>query len=210
MVFSVAAPKSADNLGIHKRSLRLGVFAGIVGLLCLLAGHQLSRANPKIAFLGDSITEGWRYPTTNFGVHGNTTSQMLARFPDRIPGHGYRQVVILGGTNDVLTKTDPAVTIHNLEILGNETIQAGAKPILCEIPPIFHSFTKSDTKDYSQPVRELNARIARLAAQHGWRLVDYYDPMLGHPTYSSDGVHMKRRGYLVMQLALLRTEWTRG
>lgn len=175
-----------------------------VGLLSLPMGCRAFKADPGTAFLGDSLTEGWAYPAVNFGVHGNTTAQMLERFPAKIPGHHYREVVILGGTNDVLLGVDPDVTTHNLEMLANETLEAGAQPVLCEIPPIFHGIAPGDRKDYSEGVSILNQHIVRLAALHHWKLVDYYDPILGHPSYSSDGVHMKRRGYVVMEIAYLR------
>ncbi len=35
--------------------------------------------------------------------------------------------------------------------------------------------------------------------------LSYYDPLLGHSGFSSDGVDMKRSGYLIMEIALLRT-----
>jgi lysophospholipase L1-like esterase len=54
-------------------------------------------------------------------------------------------------------------------------------------------------------VLELNRRIAQLAAEHHWKLIDFYTPLAGHPDYSTDGVHMKRKGYLVMTLTLRRT-----
>jgi acyl-CoA thioesterase I len=167
-------------------------------------GCRLFKASADTAFLGDSITWGWAYPQQNFGVFGNTTAQMLARFPASIPGHRFTRVVILGGTNDVLLGVDPDVTIRNIAEIAAKTLQAGAQPVLCEIPPIFHSFIKTDNKDYSEKVRSLNERIARLAAAHQWELVDYYHPMLGHRRYSSDGVHMTHSGYAIMELEYLR------
>jgi lysophospholipase L1-like esterase len=173
--------------------------------LCLisLTGCRLLHAGPNIAFLGDSITESWRYPVVDFGVHGNTTAQMLNRFDRLVPGHGYTTVVILGGTNDVLLGIEPRTTIQNLEQIGERTAEQHAEPILCEIPPIFHSYNHADSKDYTPQVLDLNGRIIQLAAAHRWKLVDYYAPLANHPSYSSDGVHMKRRGYLVMEWALL-------
>lgn len=183
-----------------KRSFLVALF---VSLLYLPMGCRLISANPKTAFLGDSITEGWSYPQANYGVFGNTTAQMLARFSSEIPGHHYKYVAILGGTNDTLLGIPPSVTIGNLEKLGDNVIAAKATPILCEIPPIFHSFNKDDHTDYSGAVHRLNSQIRDLASRRHWKLVDYYDAIRDHRSYSSDGVHMKRRGYVVMEWTFL-------
>jgi lysophospholipase L1-like esterase len=173
-----------------------------LAVLLLLTGCRTGKAGSRIAFLGDSITEGWKYPAVNLGIRGNTTAQMLERFPRQVPGHGYTAVVILGGTNDVLTGVPPETTVHNLETLGEETVEDHAQPVLCEIPPIFHDFNPSDRRNFQPAVEDLNRRIAALAARRGWKLVDYYTPLAGHPEDSSDGVHMKRRGYEAMEQAL--------
>jgi GDSL-like Lipase/Acylhydrolase family len=172
--------------------------------LCSLTGCRLFKANSQVAFLGDSITQGWAYPAANFGLFGNTTSQMLERNSAILSGQSYAKVVILGGTNDVLLGIKPEITVGNLEKIGLAVQRSGAEPVLCEIPPIFHSFNPGDKKNYSNDVRNLNQQIARLAAEHRWKLADYYDPLLQHPQLSSDGVHIKRRGYLLMEIALLR------
>jgi lysophospholipase L1-like esterase len=172
--------------------------------LCLLSGCQVFKGDKRVAFLGDSITQGWAYPAANFGIFGNTTQQMLERDAAVLAGHGYGKVIILGGTNDLLLGIEPEITVSNLEKIALAVQRSGAEPVLCEIPPIFHSLKVDDTKDYSNDVRRLNGQIARLAAEHRWRLVDYYDPLRYHPHVSSDGVHMKRRGYLLMEIALLR------
>jgi acyl-CoA thioesterase-1 len=184
--------------------LRVAAVLTGIAIVCSIFGFHLISADPHIAFLGDSITQGWHYPRANFGIHGNTTAQMLARFPKVIPGRDYREVVILGGTNDVLLNIDSDQTIRNLEALGEDTLDQHAEPILCEIPPIFHSYNPDDTRNYMPAVVALNSRIASLAQAHHWKLVDYYTPLENKPTYSADGVHMKRRGYLVMEAALLR------
>jgi len=176
----------------------------VVAQCCFLLGCRVLKAPPEVAFLGDSLTQGWAYPEANFGIFGNTTSQMLVRFDAQISGHRYKQLVILGGTNDVLKKVDADATLHNLEEIATKAAKEGTVPVLCEIPPIFHSYNPADPLDYSQQVRRLNLRIAKLAAAHGWKLIDYYDPILGHPDYSSDGVHMKHRGYAAMEWAFLR------
>jgi lysophospholipase L1-like esterase len=178
--------------------------AGSLFFLCILTGCHLIHADPHVAFIGDSITEEWHYPLVNDGIAGNDTAHMLGRFRSLIPGHGYTAVVILGGTADVLTHIDPGTTIHNLELLAEEIEQQHAEPILCNIPPIFHSWDPTDHANYKPQVIDLNRRITQLAATHHWKLVDYYTPMAHRPRFLSDGVHMKRRGYLLMERALLR------
>ncbi len=190
--------------GRHSATGRILFRPLVLFLLCLLTGCRLFKASSNTMFLGDSLTEGWSYPQANLGIFGNTTARMAARFPGQIAGHRYQWVVILGGTNDVLLGIDPAVTIQNLEKIGNYAIEAGAQPVICEIPPIFHNYNLADKTDYSTRVHVLNDKIAQLSAQHRWGLVDYYHPLLGHPTYSSDGVHLNRRGYAVMEWTFLR------
>jgi lysophospholipase L1-like esterase len=172
--------------------------------LYLLSGCRVFKGDKRVAFLGDSITQGWAYPAANFGIFGNTTLQMLDREAAVLAGHGYAKVIILGGTNDVLLGIAPGITVSNLEKIALAVQRSGAEPVLCEIPPIFHGLKVDDTKDYSDDVRQLNGEIVRLAAEHRWRVVDYYDALRYHPRASSDGVHMKRRGYLLMEIALLR------
>jgi acyl-CoA thioesterase I len=165
--------------------------------LHFLSGCGIFKADPHTAFLGDSITQLWWYPTSNLGYHGDTTARMLKRFPSELPNHGYTTVVILAGTNDILLDVDPNLTIQNLEKLAQLVVDQHAEPILCEIPPIFHGWP-GDTRNHMPSVLELNRRIAQLAAEHHWKLVDYYTPLATHPNYFIDGVHPTRTGYVIM------------
>lgn len=167
----------------------------------LLAGCGGVHANPHDAFMGDSITEGWTLPAVNLGIYGQTTAQMLDRFPRQVPGHGYSTVFILGGTNDTLLHIDPQETIANLGRMVDLAQAAKIEPVLSEIPPIFR-----DHGTYLAAVDILNAKIIQLAADRNLKLVNYYAALDGHPGFESDGVHMKRRGYLMMDLALMRTK----
>jgi alpha-L-fucosidase len=156
------------------------------------------KANANIAFIGDSITYRWSLPTTNYGISGNTTAQIRARYAGDVLGHGYKAVVILGGTNDILHRTLPlneaiAQAVVNLQAMASEAEANNIHVVLCEIPPI-------NTLD--SEVVELNLAIIALAKEHNYPLVDYYTPMAGHPGYFIDGVHPNDEGYAVMQVAL--------
>jgi lysophospholipase L1-like esterase len=172
-------------------------FAGIAGIL---TADEMNRASSHVGFLGDSLTVMWAFPRANLGIPGQTTSEVLARFNDDVPNQGYRKVIILSGTNDILHHVDPGITLANLETMANLTQQAHAEPILAELPPIFR-----DNGEYLPAVQSLNARIVQLATRRGFKIVDYYDPLTNHPGEFVDGVHLKRSAYLRLELALIRT-----
>jgi len=158
------------------------------------------KANRNIAFMGDSITFLWWLPTTNLGISGNTTIQMLARFPEQVLGHGYKAVVILGGTNDARDKkipvdTEVSTATANIEAMAESAEKEGMEVVLCQIPPI---------QGLNSRVTPLNDAIAGLAEAHHYKLVNYYSPMLGHPEYFHDGIHPDDEGYFVMQDVLTK------
>lgn len=149
--------------------------------------------------MGDSITSFWWVPETNFGIPGNKTSQMLARFPDQVLGHEYVAVVILAGTNDVRSSGTPLqqeidTAISNIEQMAAMAEKEKMVVVLCKIPPI---------RNEDERVVPFNEAIESLAQAHQYKLVDYYTPMVGHPEYFSDGVHPNKQGYFVMQAALV-------
>ena len=150
--------------------------------------------------MGDSITYYWGIPGSNFGVPGNTTAQMLDRFPAQVLAGHYKALVLLGGTNDIRNAGVPVETavngvIADLETMAQQAENAGMLVVLCAIPPIQIS---SDTPR----VESLNAAIQTLAASRNYRFVDFYTPMAGHPEYFRDTLHPNEEGYLVMTVAL--------
>src|SRR5271170_4172388 len=166
-----------------------------VALLVGLNGCGLPLDN---AFMGDSITRYWTVPGANLGVSGNTTAQMLARYPTDVPGRGFRVFVLLGGTNDLLQHKPVESAIANIAAMAQQAKAAGMVVVLCELPP-----------DYEDPpvllpwTLELNGLIKELAKSEGYLLVDYFDPMIGHPEYFRDKLHPNAEGYQVMDEALI-------
>lgn len=167
----------------------------------LLLASLLNHASSHVAFMGDSLTQGWAFPRANFGIFGQTTAQMLERFPAQISGKRFRTVVILGGTNDTLLAINPDVTLANLSRMIDLARSQHIEPVLAEIPPIY----KEDGR-FLPAVERLNAAIVVLALSKQVKLADYYDALLDHQSCFSDGTHLKRRGYLRMEFALLKVE----
>ena len=180
-----------------RRSLRTVVCLASLSLALGITACSRVKASSHLAFMGDSLTEMWTLPRVNLGKYGQTTAQMLKRFPTDIANKNLRSVIILGGTNDVLLGIDPETTISNLSSMAAIARSGGIEPVLCEIPPIY---ARQGT--LAPQVAELNRRIATLAASENLRLVDFYDPLHGHPAYFSDGIHLRSRGYLVMDWTL--------
>lgn len=149
-------------------------------------------------FMGDSITAFWSVPGANLGVPGNTTKQMLARYPVKVPRRGYRTFVLLGGTNDIRYFVPNDAAIANIAAMAADARAAHMNVVLCELPPIYEDRFKHDPT-----VRALNASIAQLALNEHYYLVDYYDPMVGHPEYFKDQLHPNDKGYAVMDTALV-------
>jgi lysophospholipase L1-like esterase len=153
-----------------------------------------------VPFMGDSITYFWSYPKINLGIEGNTTSEMLPRFPKEVLGHHYAAVVILGGTNDVRVADSPLdeetnAAIANIAEMARLAETEQLTVVLCTIPPINNSGAR---------VKTLNAAIASYAAEHGYLLADYYAVMAGHPAYFEDALHPNALGYAVMQTTLVK------
>ena len=126
--------------------------------------------------MGDSLTWGWSFPRANLGIRGQTTAQMLERFPRQVSAGAYREVVILGGTNDTLLGLDPKLTLSNLGRMVDLARAAGVRPVLAEIPPIYREEGR-----YLRAVDALDAQIVRLAADRHIPVVDYASALCGHP-----------------------------
>jgi lysophospholipase L1-like esterase len=174
----------------------------VVAFVCLFAGsavYQLAKASSTIYFLGDSITQQWWYPRVNAGIYGQTSDQILKRFPNGLNARGIRSIYILAGTNDVLLKHDPDAAVANIERMVMLAREQGVKPVVATIPPIYR-----DNGTYLAAVQALNEKIRSFAARDHVCLADYYGALLGHPRYESDGVHMKKLGYLSMEFELLK------
>jgi lysophospholipase L1-like esterase len=157
-----------------------------------------SQLNSSTVFIGDSITAHWPLPIHNDGVPGQDTRGMLAGFQANVLQHGYKRVVILGGTNDIWFNYEGlSDTIAHIAAMGAMAQAAGIEVVLCTIPPL-----NAGGVDRTKPVTMANDAIRELARQQGYRLVDYYGAMLNNPQFFLDGVHPNQFGYDVMHATL--------
>lgn len=170
---------------------------------------------PRVVFYGDSITEGWgREGSASFfpgkgwlnrGISGQTTAQMLVRFPQDVLALKPQVVVILAGTNDIAGNTGPstqAMIEDNLHAMVDLARAHGIAVVLASVLPVSDYPWLPGTAP-APKVRALNAALKRYADAKQLVYLDYYTPMTNaagglDPQLAEDGVHPTAKGYAVM------------
>jgi len=183
-----------------------------------------AKAEPRVVFMGDSITDSWddtkRYsgffpgrPYINRGISGQTTPQMLIRFrPDVIALHP-KVVVILAGTNDIAGNTGPmtlSAIENNLASMFDLAHANGIRVVLSSVLPISDYDKNKDGQQIvrtrqrpPEQIKELNEWMRKFAAAHGGIYLDYFSAMVDDQGFlkeelSEDGLHPNQKGYDVM------------
>jgi len=170
---------------------------------------------PRVVFFGDSITEGWgREGSAGFfpgkgwlnrGISGQTTAQMLVRFPQDVLALKPQVVVILAGTNDIAGNTGPstqAMIEDNLHAMVDLARAHGIAVVLASVLPVSDYPWLPGTAP-APKVRALNTALKRYADAQQLVYLDYYTPMANaagglDPQLADDGVHPTAKGYAVM------------
>lgn len=185
----------------------LGKFAEANSILPAPAAGE-----PRVVFMGDSITEGWKLadsfpgkPYINRGISGQTAPQMVLRFRQDVIALKPKVVVILAGTNDIAGNTGPE-TNEQIEgyiaDMSNLAHANGIRVIITSILPVFdYPWTPGITP--APKIIAINAWLKKFAAEHGDIYVDYHSAMKderdGLPkTLAGDGVHPNPDGYAIM------------
>jgi lysophospholipase L1-like esterase len=170
--------------------------------------------HPRVVFLGDSITQGWRDKHPAFftderigrGIGGQTSPQMLVRFRQDVIDLHPAVVQIMAGTNDIASNTGP-MSIGESEAnfrTMTELAQAhGIRVILASIPPA-DLFPWRPGLAVASRIVAINAWLKDYAARTGSTYADYWTALKGagmgmRDGLSSDHVHPTSAGYDVME-----------
>lgn len=121
----------------------------------------------------------------NAGVGSNTTDMMVSRFDTDVLAYGPTHINLLGGINDIryaaavsaeACAKARANAFENLKWMVRRSIQYGAVPILCMVPPV-----RSDETAYAivnQNIVALNESMKNFAENtKGVILVDFNSPL---------------------------------
>ncbi len=186
-------------------------------------------ANPRVVFLGDSITDGWRlneyFPGRDFvnrGIGGQITGQMLGRFYADVVALKPAAVVILAGTNDIARGVSPEAIRDNIAMMCDLADVHRIKVILSSILPV-SDHHKDANPAWEQTRRrpipailEMNRWIQAFCEKRGYAYLNYYPALAGPdgqmaPNLADDGLHPNAAGYRVMApLALAAIEKALG
>ncbi len=170
------------------------------------------KGEPRVVFLGDSITEGWNLssffegkPYVNRGISGQTTPQILLRFRQDVIALKPEIVLILAGTNDLAENTGPislGAIEGNLMSMVELAEKNGIRPILASILPAAAYPWRPEIRPVEK-ILELNRWMKEYAAKEGLGYLDYYSALVNDKQglkveWSGDGVHPNAAGYAVM------------
>jgi len=172
-------------------------------------------SHPDVIFVGDSITENWLLadPTffsgaqVNRGVSGQTTAQILVRFPEDVVALRPKAVHIMAGTNDIAGNGGP-VTLQQVEnrvaAMADLARAQGIKVVIATVPPAVDFFWNPGLKPAAD-IAALNIWLKDYAARNGFVFADYFSVLATpgsaamKPQLSNDGVHPNRNGYDAMR-----------
>lgn len=164
----------------------------------------------RIVFIGDSIIAGWNERPMfienshfiNRGVNGQTTDQVLHRFPYDVIALRPKYVVILVGTNDV-AENNGAISLEEIQTNFQSMLAIAEKNelkvILCSILPASEYYWNKRISQPNDKIKILNQFLSSLANSSNIFFLDFYAELVENNAinkkYSSDGVHPNSEGY---------------
>jgi lysophospholipase L1-like esterase len=222
------------TLPVRRTGRRFSTLGCIFAFACLSGCMQSGRgriaeavfAPASVVFMGDSVTLYWgpgqqgqsdafvvNANWINKGAYGETSGQMLARFPTDVLALKPALVHILAGTNDVYPGWVLCGGVQNVDTCGNIKAMvamaraAGIQVILSTIPPwgpgdAAKGFDPSP--DRYNRINQLNQWIEQFSADNDLTVADYHtllvaaDGEMYKAGLTVDGIHPTPQAYALM------------
>ena len=175
-----------------------------------------SANSPRVVFLGDSITDGWRLTEyfsgrdfVNRGISGQITGEMLGRMMADVIDLKPAAVLVLAGTNDIARGVPVSTIKNNLMMIAAIADFQHIRPVFASILPVsdYHKnvnprFEMTRTRPPAT-ILSLNRWLQQFCAQHGYVYADYFASMVDSTGYlqadlADDGLHPNAKGYRIM------------
>ena len=178
------------------------------------AALRRSSTRPDVVFIGDSITQNWRYGDATIftatslgrGIFGQTSPQILLRFYQDVVSLRPRVVHIMVGTNDVSPQGDATADlaiVDNIRAMIDIAEVNNIAVVLASITPSKGFFMLPEF-DPSVRIISINQSLARLAAARHITYVNYFPVLVNldggfKAALSNDGLHPNKAGYAIMR-----------
>jgi lysophospholipase L1-like esterase len=172
--------------------------------------------NPRVVFLGDSITDSWRlneyFPERDFvnrGISGQITGQMLGRMKADVIDLKPSAILVLGGTNDIARGVPVSTIQENLTMIGDLADAHNIKPLFASLLPV-SDYHKDSNPSYERTklrppatISALNEWLRSFCRQRKYTYIDYYSQLVDTNGFlkgdlSDDGLHPNSAGYRLM------------
>jgi len=176
-----------------------------------------SPQKPRVVFLGDSITDGWRLNEyyggerdfVNRGIGGQITGEMLGRMKADVIDLKPRLVLVLAGINDLGRGVAVGAIENNLSMIADLAEAHHIEPMFASVLPV-SDYHKDVNPQYARTTRlapskilELNGWLKSFCEQRHFRYVDYYSSLVDKAGFlqadlADDGLHPNGKGYRLM------------
>ena len=175
-----------------------------------------SADRPRVVFLGDSITDGWRLNEyfegrdfLNRGISGQITGEMLGRMQADVIALKPAAMIVLAGTNDIARGAPLAAIENNLTMIADLAEFHKIKPLFSSVLPVsdYHKdvnprFEMTKVRPPNQ-ITELNRWLRGFCERRHFTYVDYFTALADSKGYlgadlADDGLHPNGKGYRLM------------
>jgi len=136
----------------------------------------------------------------NAGVDGEETADGVGRIDNAIGAQDPRVILIMEGTNDVMSAIDIEVIAFNLRRMVQRSYEERPDiiPLLAQLPPRLDPGPDGFDGPGNGRIDELNAMLSGIGEEEGATVVDQNTPIDGHPELMSNHLHPSAAGYQVM------------
>jgi len=175
-----------------------------------------SAGRPRVVFLGDSITDGWRLNEyfegrdfVNRGISGQITGEMLGRMQADVIDLKPAAVLVLAGTNDIARGVSLRAIENNLTMIADLAEFHKIKPMFASVLPV-SDYHKNVNPRYEMSrqrppatILELNRWLRQFCEKRNFAYVDYFAALVDASGFlqadmADDGLHPNAKGYRVM------------
>jgi lysophospholipase L1-like esterase len=176
---------------------------------------------PRVVFLGDSITHNWGnskysdyfhrrhqgFMPVNRGIGGQNVAQMLLRMRQDVIDLKPEVMVILAGTNDLPTFKVPDLLRFiegNFDAIFDLAEKHHIRVIVCSILPVNDTIQNRTQTRPPQQILQLNIWLRRAAKERGLKYSDLYAALTDgrdrmNKDLTLDGLHPTATGYALME-----------